>query len=326
LDIAGCSATFQPDSAVVSIQGQQLFKQAVNTMTGRVLLVLAFSASLHTLVSAFSPNALGLLAGTGPKSSGRAKQDAALPSSLMRPRTPSNQLGGSPSPLSLPESSESRRMAEKLNPQEFKEHVQGLLLRRQVRAYGIKAAAGFFLAAAVLAALSTGKEELIAALLAAVVAVERWHSFSTINGYMKDSIMANPLPESMFDIRPAEGKGMGLFAKERIPAGAFLMEYSGERIDAEEYYRRYYAEDGSWDQAAGYVVEVNENEFIDGANSDCSVSRFINHSSDPNVELVIAHRPGGFAHLYTNRQIEVGQELSFSYGEEYWAAMGINPE
>ena len=57
-------------------------------------------------------------------------------------------------------------------------------------------------------------------------------------------------------------------------------------------------------------------------------TRFINHASgvDQNVS-VCADSRFGFSHgIYAKRRIEVGEELFISYGRDYWAYRGIEPD
>src|SRR6185436_2308865 len=73
--------------------------------------------------------------------------------------------------------------------------------------------------------------------------------------------------------------GRGVFARELIPAGTRLIEYTGERITQEEGDRRY-----PWDDSIPYhtmLFNVEDDLLVDGGVGG-NLSRFINHSCDPN--------------------------------------------
>ena len=81
--------------------------------------------------------------------------------------------------------------------------------------------------------------------------------------------------------------GRGVFAREPIPAGTRLIEYTGERITQEEGDRRY-----PWDDAVPYhtlLFTVEDDLLVDGGVRG-NLSRWINHSCDPNCTSVIEDR------------------------------------
>lgn len=71
--------------------------------------------------------------------------------------------------------------------------------------------------------------------------------------------------------------GLGLFAKEEIENGSFVIEYVGRPISkAEE------------DKKVGnrYLFEINSRKTIDGS-ARSNTARYINHSCRPNTEVKI---------------------------------------
>lgn len=84
-----------------------------------------------------------------------------------------------------------------------------------------------------------------------------------------------------FDVGLTQRRGFGLFAKQRIPPNAFLIEYVGEVIDRQEYESRLKcviaAQSGEF-----YFMHVLRGIFIDAVHYG-NESRFINHSCDPNT-------------------------------------------
>eukprot|EP00210_Caulerpa_lentillifera_P004802 g4584.t1 len=114
------------------------------------------------------------------------------------------------------------------------------------------------------------------------------------------------------EIRPADDKGFGLFAKALIHDGEFVTEYMGEILDEMEYLRRrtFYAESG---HKHYYFMQIGNGEVIDACRMG-NAGRFMNHSCDPNCEtqkwLVKGDLRVGF---FTTRSVQAGEELTFNY-------------
>ncbi|ORZ34289.1 hypothetical protein BCR44DRAFT_1531296 [Catenaria anguillulae PL171] len=120
----------------------------------------------------------------------------------------------------------------------------------------------------------------------------------------------------------ASGKGLGVFAAERIPQGAFVVEYAGEVLTQDELRAR--DEDTT-------TYSFNADWMVDGSNDEemakvkaiearykGNCSRFFNHSCSPNLIVgaiqydmddPYLHRIGFFA----LRDIVAGEELAFDY-------------
>lgn len=108
------------------------------------------------------------------------------------------------------------------------------------------------------------------------------------------------------------GRGWGLYATEDIHAKGFVIEYCGEIIDEDEQRRRIAAaaERGEHD---AYFMELGKGLVID-ARFKANLSRFINHSCEPNCELqrwTIGQRE--VVAVFTRRPIKAGEELSYDY-------------
>ena len=97
--------------------------------------------------------------------------------------------------------------------------------------------------------------------------------------------------------------GLGLFAASSIPKGACVIEYTGVPITPEE--RR--------KSNSLYLFEINSRKTIDGA-PRWNTARYINHSCRPNCEIEIAK---GRVWIFARRNIKVGEELGYDYGEAY---------
>ena len=101
--------------------------------------------------------------------------------------------------------------------------------------------------------------------------------------------------------------GKGVFAREWIPAGTRLIEYTGERITQEEGDRRY-----PWDDSGPYhtlLFKIEDDLLVDGGVGG-NLSRWINHSCEPNCTSVIEDRR---IYIDSLRDIAPGEELTFDY-------------
>ncbi len=98
--------------------------------------------------------------------------------------------------------------------------------------------------------------------------------------------------------------GKGLFAEERIPKGACVIEYTGRPVSEAEQER----------MSGKYLFEVSKKVTIDG-NVPSNKARYINHSCAPNCE---ADGPTGRVFILALRNIKAGEELTYDYGEEYF--------
>lgn len=109
-----------------------------------------------------------------------------------------------------------------------------------------------------------------------------------------------------------EKKGFGLQASAFIASGDFIMEYVGEVLNGEQFEHR----------ATEYGKEKNRHHYFMALRSDCvidatikgNISRFINHSCDPNAETqkwtVNGELRIGF---FSTKDVAAGEEITFDY-------------
>ncbi|XP_018019257.1 microtubule-associated protein futsch isoform X2 [Hyalella azteca] len=113
----------------------------------------------------------------------------------------------------------------------------------------------------------------------------------------------------------AEEKGCGVRATSLIEPGTFIMEYVGEVFDQREFRRRRkdYGKDGT---AHFYFMALKADQFIDATRKG-NISRFVNHSCDPNAETqkwtVNGDLRIGF---FATKFIRPGEEINFDYRME----------
>ncbi|XP_065840903.1 histone-lysine N-methyltransferase EHMT2-like [Oscarella lobularis] len=114
-------------------------------------------------------------------------------------------------------------------------------------------------------------------------------------------------------------KGWGVRAKENIPMGSMICEYAGQLIT---------------DEAANlmkddtYLFDLDVDGQMDGCMciNACeygNVSRFINHSCEPNVfpvRVFTEHHDRKFPKMifFAEQDISVDEEICFDYGDRFW--------
>ncbi|HEX2579429.1 MAG TPA: SET domain-containing protein-lysine N-methyltransferase [Rhabdochlamydiaceae bacterium] len=116
-------------------------------------------------------------------------------------------------------------------------------------------------------------------------------------------------------VRWISGKvGYGLFAEEPIAAGSYVGEYTGivRKND-----RRYFEPLNNYCYEYPVDDEIGRSLVIDATQGN--LTRFINHRSNPNLQPVHVFYDGYYHLIFIAlRSIELGEELSYDYGESYW--------
>lgn len=99
--------------------------------------------------------------------------------------------------------------------------------------------------------------------------------------------------------------GLGLFAKEPIKKGSFIIEYKGPLLSDEEV-----------DQKGGkYLFALGKDWTISGDSRE-NIARYINHSCvRTNCEPV---QYAMHIKIKATRNIKAGEELFYDYGKEYF--------
>lgn len=111
-----------------------------------------------------------------------------------------------------------------------------------------------------------------------------------------------------FVVRNSKIHGNGVFAVRKIPAGACIVEYEGERISWKEAVRRENAKPA--DCFHTFFFSLDNGKIIDGG-SKGNEARWINHSCEPNCE---AREEDGRVFIHALRDIARGEELNYDYG------------
>ena len=110
-----------------------------------------------------------------------------------------------------------------------------------------------------------------------------------------------------FKLRVGRSKtGKGLFAEEKIPKGACIIEYIGKPVTGKEYETH----------PGKYLFETSKTTMIDG-NIKENTAKYINHSCRPNCEIDIKQKR---VFILAMRAIRAGEELNYDYDTEYFDA------
>jgi SET domain-containing protein len=98
--------------------------------------------------------------------------------------------------------------------------------------------------------------------------------------------------------------GLGFFTLIRIPNDKRIVEYIGIILLREEA-----------DKKGGkYLMKLDEEYLIDSSPRS-NAARYINHSCQPNAK---AFKIGARVWIYSIRQIEAGEEITYHYGQKYF--------
>ena len=100
--------------------------------------------------------------------------------------------------------------------------------------------------------------------------------------------------------------GLGLFAIVPIKKGTWIIEYVGKILNGKKLIEEY--------PENRYLFETSAVRMIDGS-SRSNTARYINHSCKPNCEVEII---GGRVFVHAIKRIDIGEEITYDYGEEYF--------
>ena len=124
-------------------------------------------------------------------------------------------------------------------------------------------------------------------------------------------------PHPLVNLVPflTDSRGWGLKSTTKLEKGDFVIEYVGEVIDMKEYQRRLAIKMQHNDNNY-YFLTMDSNRIID-AGPRGNLSRFVNHSCQPNCELqkwIVKNEIR--AGLFAIEDIESDTELTFNYNLE----------
>jgi SET domain-containing protein len=119
-----------------------------------------------------------------------------------------------------------------------------------------------------------------------------------------------PRPDRLYALRPSAKHGTGAFASVLIRRGTRIIEYTGERITHAEADARY--DDDAMEHHHTLLMIVNRKWVLDAAVGG-NEARFINHSCEPNAEIVVER---GRVFIDALADIRPGEEITYDYAYE----------
>lgn len=124
------------------------------------------------------------------------------------------------------------------------------------------------------------------------------------------------VPPRWIQTRNSTIHGRGVYARQAIPAGTKVVEYTGERITKAEAKRREHERlerQRRGGDSSVYIFDLNQRCDLDGRTGK-NIARLINHSCSPNCT---AETIRGRIWIIAHRDIAENEELTFDYGFPY---------
>jgi hypothetical protein len=117
-------------------------------------------------------------------------------------------------------------------------------------------------------------------------------------------------------LRPSSISGFGLFASRPYQINSLIIEYCGEMLTGDDLVNKrdaFYNLLGKRYQQTCYLFRLDETKVIDATHKG-NLSRFINHSCDPNCYSRVVQIDGQKRLLiFASRLIEAGEEILYDY-------------
>lgn len=125
-------------------------------------------------------------------------------------------------------------------------------------------------------------------------------------------------------LAPTELKGLGIFADENIMADQFIVEYVGEIVSHQQLVKRMAKykrskNKHSYIMSAECETLIGKKTMIVDATEMGNISRYFNHSCDPNCYVEIWETFGyNRIGIFAKRNIQKAEELTYDYGIEFF--------
>lgn len=125
-------------------------------------------------------------------------------------------------------------------------------------------------------------------------------------------------------LKPAQSKGLGVFADENLMEDQFIVEYIGEVVSQQQLVGRMAKYERSKSKHS-YIMSAKcetltgKKTMIVDATKMGNISRFINHSCDPNCYVQIWETFGyNRIAVFAKQKIQKGEELTYNYGIQFF--------
>ncbi|XP_074868558.1 N-lysine methyltransferase KMT5A isoform X2 [Carettochelys insculpta] len=134
--------------------------------------------------------------------------------------------------------------------------------------------------------------------------------------------------KTVLEIDFIDGKGRGVIATKHFNRGEFVVEYHGDLIEITDAKKReaVYAQDPSTGCYMYYFQYLSKTYCVDATKETNRLGRLINHSKCGNCQTKL-HDVDGVPHLIliASRDIKVGEELLYDYGDRSKASIEAHP-
>ncbi|HAZ15914.1 MAG TPA: SET domain-containing protein-lysine N-methyltransferase [Parachlamydiales bacterium] len=119
----------------------------------------------------------------------------------------------------------------------------------------------------------------------------------------------------LFEIRWIDATiGYGVFAQEEIQPGRFVGEYTGFVRKKRLFFYK------SSNYCFGLETHMGFWGFVIDAEKGGNLTRFINHSDQPNLEPIGVFWKGSLHIILRSlKKIQKGEQLTYDYGADYWS-------
>lgn len=132
--------------------------------------------------------------------------------------------------------------------------------------------------------------------------------------YNKELTLGLEIPSTIEWVHPEVG--YGLYSSVDISEGTFIGEYTGLISHHTPYYKMS-------NYCFQYPILQTEKHLSIDAENYGNLTRFINHSFTPNLQILHAFHHGLYhVILVASRSIKQGEHLTYNYGHGYWYLRG----
>ncbi|XP_068167487.1 lysine methyltransferase 5Ab isoform X2 [Antennarius striatus] len=142
-----------------------------------------------------------------------------------------------------------------------------------------------------------------------------------------DDVIKSGVEQGM-QVKHIEGKGRGIFAVKGFKKGEFVVEYHGDLVELAEAKTReaQYAQDPKTGCYMYYFQYQSKTYCVDATKETDRLGRLINHSKTGNCQTRL-HPIDGTPHLIlvASRDIKLGEELLYDYGDRSKASVMAHP-
>jgi len=133
-----------------------------------------------------------------------------------------------------------------------------------------------------------------------------------------------PLPDSRFRcLHTGSDRGLGLFVGEQaIESGEYLFDYKGRVREDGEHAELYPRNTGRSNYSVGIMRADGSSIFIDATSlAESNLARYINHADadEANVVAWTLAEPQPRVLMFAGRVLLPGEEMSWDYGQAFWA-------